>query len=800
MKRVLIAVAAARARRGRCRRRLLPARAARVARRARLVDGRVRDDARRRRRRRRSRASPGRPTARTPSGSGSRTASSSRRRFAAPGRSARRRSSSSRRRSPTGGSSSRTTPACCSRSARRTASEAWKYVSHRCVAASPAVDRHVVYETFLNAPPCNRKPSAQLTGELVAFAVGTGRVLWRKRIAPSESSPVVVGGLGLRRRLERPRLRVPEAHRQALLVDEAARPGEGRRRGRRRARCTSATTRATSTRSNVRTGRIVWQAKRAAALRARRQLLRRRRRVAYGRVYIGATDGKVYSFGAVEREAALVAVDRRLRLLVAGRLARPRLRRLVLAPLLRVRRGDRRDPLAVHGERADLRLADGRSPAASTSRRSKGTTYALDATNRRAGSGRSPTASTRRSSPTRTGSTSSATRASTASTRRAPGPRATLSAASALARAAAGRVPAAAGHRHASAGDPASAPTSHRARRNVCHIALFGAEPNVRSRRRRHCVRSAADAVRRHRRRRVHRLAPRARRSQAAATRSSASTASPTTTTRRSRRRTRAGSTSARVDLAEDALDFARLRRRLPPRRASRACAASATSSRSTSAATCSPRSASSRRPRATGSRSSSRRRRRSTAPPSATRRPRTRRRTRSRRTGSASSPASSSPTRTRAQFGLDCVVAPLLQRVRPAAASRHGVHADRQRARRRAAASSSSATATQSRSWTYVGDVVDGTIAAMRAGSGTYNVGGALEASMNESIALFERISGRTLDVGATTSRCRATSGGRRPTRRGSATELGWEPRVSLEDGAASASGRGRRLDVTPA
>ena len=38
---------------------------------------------------------------------------------------------------------------------------AWKYVSHRCVAASPAVDRHVVFETFMNAPPCNRKPSAR---------------------------------------------------------------------------------------------------------------------------------------------------------------------------------------------------------------------------------------------------------------------------------------------------------------------------------------------------------------------------------------------------------------------------------------------------------------------------------------------------------------------------------------------------------------------------------------------------------------------------------------------------------------
>ena len=72
--------------------------------------------------------------------------------------------------------SSRTTRGRCSRSARRTGKRAWRYVSHRCVAASPAVDRHVVYETFLNAPPCNRQPSAKLTGEVIAFAVGHGHV------------------------------------------------------------------------------------------------------------------------------------------------------------------------------------------------------------------------------------------------------------------------------------------------------------------------------------------------------------------------------------------------------------------------------------------------------------------------------------------------------------------------------------------------------------------------------------------------------------------------------------------------
>ena len=88
-----------------------------------------------------------------------------------------------------------------------------------------------------------------------------------------------------------------------------------------------------------------------------------------------------------------------------------------------------------------------------------------------------------------------------------------------------------------------------------------------------------------------------------------------------------------------------------------------------------------------------------------------------------------------------------------------------------------------QSRGWTYVSDVVAATIAAMERGHGTYNVGGALEASLNESIALFERISGRTLDRRPG----EAVAGDQRRTSADTTrirSELGWEPRVSLEDG----------------
>ena len=88
-----------------------------------------------------------------------------------------------------------------------------------------------------------------------------------------------------------------------------------------------------------------------------------------------------------------------------------------------------------------------------------------------------------------------------------------------------------------------------------------------------------------------------------------------------------------------------------------------------------------------------------------------------------------------------------------------------------------------QSRGWTYVGDVVAGTILAAENGTGTYNVGGAIEASLNETIALLERISGRTLEL----THRPAVAGDQRRTSADTTRirgELGWEPSTSLEDG----------------
>jgi UDP-glucuronate 4-epimerase len=90
-----------------------------------------------------------------------------------------------------------------------------------------------------------------------------------------------------------------------------------------------------------------------------------------------------------------------------------------------------------------------------------------------------------------------------------------------------------------------------------------------------------------------------------------------------------------------------------------------------------------------------------------------------------------------------------------------------------------------QRRDFTYVGDVVEATMAAMRrAPSGrVYNVGGGSEISLLDSLTLCERIVGRKLDlqrmptVAGDAARTIADVGR-------AAAELGWRPATSLEAG----------------
>jgi outer membrane protein assembly factor BamB len=173
---------------------------------------------------------------------------------------------------------------------------AWKVDTKRCVAASPALDRHVVYQTYLNAPPCNRAPNGSLTGQVAAYAVGTGRVIWRRTIGPSESSPLVVGASvfvgdwdgriwALRRKTGETRW-VTKLNGQVKggVAVSGNRLFVGDYSGHVYA-------------LNARSGRMLWQAK-AQPRFGNSGRFYATPSVAYGRVYVGATDGKVYSFGA----------------------------------------------------------------------------------------------------------------------------------------------------------------------------------------------------------------------------------------------------------------------------------------------------------------------------------------------------------------------------------------------------------------------------------------------------------------------------------------------------------------------
>jgi len=179
----------------------------------------------------------------------------------------------------------------------KTGRRAWKKPIGRCVASSPAVHGQRVFQSFLNRPPCNSnaKPG-RLEGEVIAFDAGFGKIVWRTRIGPTESSPLVAYR----------RVYVGDWRGRVYALDQ--RTGRVRWTFRADGKIKGAVARL-GTRVFVgtysgrlysldaRTGKLLWQAKSQDRLGGRGQFYSTPA-VAYGRVYIGSTDGKVYSFGA----------------------------------------------------------------------------------------------------------------------------------------------------------------------------------------------------------------------------------------------------------------------------------------------------------------------------------------------------------------------------------------------------------------------------------------------------------------------------------------------------------------------
>jgi outer membrane protein assembly factor BamB len=182
----------------------------------------------------------------------------------------------------------------------KTGKYAWKYRAHRCVAASPAIGPHAhgtVYEAFLNHPPCNAQDGGHgADGEIVAFAVGHGKIHWQHRIGPSESSPLLVGN----------RVYVGDWNGDVWAFDS----NNGRVVWRRHIAHAAIKGAIAYAGGHLfigaydghvyclsRTGRVLWTGSAQPRLFGGSDFYSTPA-VAYGRVFVGSTDGKVYAFGA----------------------------------------------------------------------------------------------------------------------------------------------------------------------------------------------------------------------------------------------------------------------------------------------------------------------------------------------------------------------------------------------------------------------------------------------------------------------------------------------------------------------
>jgi len=179
----------------------------------------------------------------------------------------------------------------------KTGKRAWKKPIGRCVAASPAVKDGTVFQAFLNRPPCNSDRNAgRLEGEVIAFAAGFGKIRWRTRLGPTESSPLVANGI----------VYVGDWRGRVYALDERTGSvrwtfqGKGRIKGAVSLsgnRLYAATYQGFLYALDPTSGKVIWRTRSQDRLGGRGQFYSTPA-LAYGRVYIGSTDGKVYSFGA----------------------------------------------------------------------------------------------------------------------------------------------------------------------------------------------------------------------------------------------------------------------------------------------------------------------------------------------------------------------------------------------------------------------------------------------------------------------------------------------------------------------
>jgi outer membrane protein assembly factor BamB len=170
----------------------------------------------------------------------------------------------------------------------------WKYRTHRCSAASPAVGNHLVFVSLLNKPPCNA--SHGVDGKVIAFDAETGRIRWQRVIGPSESSPLFADGMVIVGDWSHDIYAFTAAsgnlrwHFKAGGLVKGAISQSGNR-----VYFGAYDTHVYAL--DLHTGKQIWRASSQPRI-GRTGTFYANAAIAYGRVYIGATDGKMYSFGA----------------------------------------------------------------------------------------------------------------------------------------------------------------------------------------------------------------------------------------------------------------------------------------------------------------------------------------------------------------------------------------------------------------------------------------------------------------------------------------------------------------------
>lgn len=172
----------------------------------------------------------------------------------------------------------------------KTGKAAWEREFGHCTAAGPTIWRGIVFQAYMQKLPCERYPRTQ-PGFLVAMDADTGKILWRFEAAAIESSPLLVDGTLYFGSWDH-RLYALNARTKTLRwsfeadgeVNTSAAYWDGK--------VYFATDAGSVYALDAETGRVVW--KRSDGT----EYFYATPTVAYGRVYVGNTDGTLFSYGA----------------------------------------------------------------------------------------------------------------------------------------------------------------------------------------------------------------------------------------------------------------------------------------------------------------------------------------------------------------------------------------------------------------------------------------------------------------------------------------------------------------------